>query len=484
MRPTKFVLILLLLLIGAAAAQTPACEATSLSAASYSSTALAPESIVSAFGQGLATATEGAATTPLPTKLAGTVLKVKDSKGIERDAPLFYVSPLQINFLIPAGTATGSASMTVLRSDGSTACTGRLQLDSVAPGFFSANANGRGVAAAQVVRVKADGSQSVEQVARLDAALGRNVSVPIDPGPETDQLVLVLYGTGIRGGGGAKAVSARMGGKDLEVLFAGPQGDFVGLDQVNLRLPRSLAGYGEISILLSVAGKPVNLVSVNLGGAPVAPTVERYLTLASGVRWDYQVQFPESTRLPYAPEFEVSAGLICASVLCGMGSWNAGRVDFQASVQDKLPAGDAVWRATLNASALRFFFYLANPVSTQNNDPVEFEIRVKPSGGKQWLEVVAIIPIGTPRWRLVKGLAGLASSDLTEKQSLTVAAGEFQNVVKTTVTLRGDGQYTASGNWPTDVYLAPDVGIVKQVGKDPSGKTLYTIELTKFSITN
>jgi hypothetical protein len=312
--------------------------------------------------------------------------------------------------------------------------------------------------------VRADGSQGVEQVARLDAALGRVVSVPIEPGPETDQLVLVLYGTGIRAGGGARAVSARAGGKDLEVLFAGPQGDFVGLDQVNLRLPRSLA--------------------VNLGGAPIAPTLERYLALASGVRWDYQVQFPESTRLAYAPAFEEPAGLICASVLCGMGRWDAGRVDFQVSVQEKLPAGDAVWRASLNASALRFFFYLANPVSTQTNDPVEFEIRVRPSGDKQWLDLVGIIPIGTPRWRLVKGLAGLASSDLTAKQSLTVAAGEFQNVVKTTVTLRGDGFYVTSGNWLTDVYLAPDIGIVKQEGKDPSGKTLYTIELTKFSITN
>jgi uncharacterized protein (TIGR03437 family) len=48
------------------------------------------------------------------------------------------------------------------------------------------------------------------------------------------------------------------------VLFAGPQGAFVGLDQVNLRLPRSLAGRGEVDLALVVGGKPANVVKINL----------------------------------------------------------------------------------------------------------------------------------------------------------------------------------------------------------------------------
>jgi uncharacterized protein (TIGR03437 family) len=48
------------------------------------------------------------------------------------------------------------------------------------------------------------------------------------------------------------------------VLYAGQQGDFVGLDQVNLRLPRSLAGLGDAGITLTVEGKPANLVSIRI----------------------------------------------------------------------------------------------------------------------------------------------------------------------------------------------------------------------------
>lgn len=64
----------------------------SVSAASYNGVELAKESIIAAFGEGLATEVKIAATLPLPTSLAGTKVKVKDSAGAERDAPLFRSS--------------------------------------------------------------------------------------------------------------------------------------------------------------------------------------------------------------------------------------------------------------------------------------------------------------------------------------------------------------------------------------------------------
>ena len=63
---------------------------------------LASEAIAAAFGTGLATTTSAATTLPLPTQLAGTTVKIKDSAGIERLAPLFFVSPTQVNYQIPA----------------------------------------------------------------------------------------------------------------------------------------------------------------------------------------------------------------------------------------------------------------------------------------------------------------------------------------------------------------------------------------------
>jgi hypothetical protein len=66
-------------------------------------------------GSDLATSAR-AATTPLPTALANTSIRVRDSAGVERLAPLFFVSPTQINFLVPAGVANGASIFTVIRS--------------------------------------------------------------------------------------------------------------------------------------------------------------------------------------------------------------------------------------------------------------------------------------------------------------------------------------------------------------------------------
>jgi uncharacterized protein (TIGR03437 family) len=233
----------------------------SVSAASYRSDALACQAIIAAFGSNLTTTTQSAATLPLPTSLAGTSVVVQASDGVERLASLFYVSPTQVNYQIPAGTVTGSATIVITSAGGSTAVE-ETQIAAVAPGLFSANASGEGVAAAAAFRVKADGGQSYEPVAQFDAAQKIFVPIPIDLGPETDQVFLILFGTGIRGRTALSAVTARIGGTDSEVLFAGSQTDFVGLDQVNLRLDRTLIGRGEVDISLKVDRQTANVVNV------------------------------------------------------------------------------------------------------------------------------------------------------------------------------------------------------------------------------
>ena len=44
---------------------------------------------------------------------------MKDAAGVERDAPLFFASPTQINLLIPEGTGNGVATINVLRNNAS-----------------------------------------------------------------------------------------------------------------------------------------------------------------------------------------------------------------------------------------------------------------------------------------------------------------------------------------------------------------------------
>src|SRR5205085_6855258 len=117
-------------------------------------------------------------TLPLPTTLAGTTVKVKDAAGVERNAPLFFVSPDQINFLIPFGTGTGVATVTVAR-DGNIVGTSIIRIDSVAPSLFAANANGQGVPAAVGLRIKANGGQSFEALAQFNQTTNHFEPVPI-----------------------------------------------------------------------------------------------------------------------------------------------------------------------------------------------------------------------------------------------------------------------------------------------------------------
>jgi uncharacterized protein (TIGR03437 family) len=57
-------------------------------------------------------------------------------------------------------------------------------------------------------------------------------------------------------------VSAAIGGVPTRTLYAGPQGSLVGLDQINLELPRSLAGRGEVDVAIVADGKQANAIRI------------------------------------------------------------------------------------------------------------------------------------------------------------------------------------------------------------------------------
>ncbi|MEP7338307.1 MAG: hypothetical protein ABI977_11285 [Acidobacteriota bacterium] len=241
----------------------PLVNSTSVSSASFTGAALASEAITSVFGDGLATGTVIATATPLPTTLAGTSITVRDSAGVDRLAPLFFVSSGQINYLIPSGTATGDATITVTSGDGRRS-TGRARIEAVAPGLFTANSTGQGVAAAVVLRIKANGDRIYETISTFDAAQQRFVATPIDLGPESDAVYLILYGTGIRFRSGLSGVTATIGAANAGVSYAGGDTGLIGLDQINVLLPRSLAGRGEVDVILTVDGKAANTVKINV----------------------------------------------------------------------------------------------------------------------------------------------------------------------------------------------------------------------------
>jgi len=226
-------------------------------AASFATGAVAPDSIASAFGTNLATATASSGSSPLPTSLGGTYVRVIDSAGTGRRAGLFFISPSQVNLLVPAASTLGACRLVIVSGAGDVS-SAPCAIAAVAPGVFTANASGGGLAAAQILRVNGGGGQTVENVA--DAS---GNPIPINFGPPGDSLFLILYGTGVKGRSSLGAVSVNVGGTLASPLFAGPQGTFAGEDQINAGpLSRGLAGAGTVNVQLTVDGINANTVTL------------------------------------------------------------------------------------------------------------------------------------------------------------------------------------------------------------------------------
>ena len=89
------------------------------------------------------------------------------------------------------------------------------------------------------------------------------MATPVSLGTSTDQAYLFLFGTGLRAAG-TSGVTVTVGGTNVPVAFAGAQGTFAGLDQVNVVLPRSLAGSGNVTVQLTALGVPANAVQLTI----------------------------------------------------------------------------------------------------------------------------------------------------------------------------------------------------------------------------
>ncbi len=230
---------------------TVATPATTVNSASFRGGSFSANSIAAVFGNGLATAAVAALTPSLPLAIGGTSVTVRDSLGITRQAPLYFVSASQVNYVIPAGTAPGNATISILGPG--TVATGTLAISGTAPGLYSADGTGRGTAAAGITTIHSDGSSD------FTLASGG----PIDLSRPDDQVFCTLYGTGIRNRTLLENVSLQLGSVTVPALYAGTQPSYEGFDQINFRIPRSLAGKGTVSLLLTADNATSNSVTLS-----------------------------------------------------------------------------------------------------------------------------------------------------------------------------------------------------------------------------
>ena len=230
-----------------------------VSAASFA-TPVAAGGIAAIFGANLTTTTQSSTTQPPPQSLGGTSVTVKDSAAVSRPAAIYFVSPGQINFVLPDATAPGTASVTV-HNVGAADITLAADVRAVAPALFSADATGKGAAAAIGIMVSIGGTQS--QIPVFSCNASGCTTVPIRLGVDTP-IYLSLYGTGIRNLSSLANVRCTIGGVSVPVQYAGPQTQFAGLDQVNVPVTLNLRGLGEVDVVLTADGQVSNAVRVNV----------------------------------------------------------------------------------------------------------------------------------------------------------------------------------------------------------------------------
>lgn len=206
---------------------------------------IAPGAIVTVFGSNLAGAAASAAGPPYPLVLGDTSVTLN---GIS--APLFYVSPGQINAQAPFELGTGTALLQVRRGT-TMSPTGFTTVANVSPGIFI-----------------------MDQVTSQGAILHANFSLVGTGNPARTGETLLVYATGlgplqtpVRSGDGSPAANTifqsvvRIGGQFSAVSYSGLAPGFAGLYQLNVVVPPGLTA-GNQTIQITINGFLSNVATV------------------------------------------------------------------------------------------------------------------------------------------------------------------------------------------------------------------------------
>jgi len=182
-----------------------------------------------------------------PIKVAGLTIRITAvitmPKGtITRGVIQPFTAPVTLSPANATLSYTDGTNVTVLGIQSGT-------LNATIPGAAASTSVLLHSAGAQAITMHGDGTRSVRSIQGTPVALG-------DP---ADTVALQFYASGVRD---ASDVHVQIAGQEVPVLYAGVAGHFPGLDQVSVQVPRSLAGKGDVDILLTVGGqtaKPVHI---------------------------------------------------------------------------------------------------------------------------------------------------------------------------------------------------------------------------------
>ncbi|MFN0120505.1 MAG: DUF5666 domain-containing protein [Blastocatellia bacterium] len=223
-------------------------QQVTVSAADYSDN-IAPGSIVAAFGEAMAETTASATSLPLPTSLGGVRVLVNG-----KAAPLFFVSPGQINYQIPPDARAGDAEIVIERG----AAAGLRETRGILPAAFAIFTE--------------------DQSGSGDGAIIDGRTYKTGPFPTANRAgeptIVAMFGTGLGEAGSGSFVSNRVhvyvGGIEAKVHYAGPQNGYAGLDQINFELPADVTDHGTLPVMVKIDELESNQVTLDTQMTEVA----------------------------------------------------------------------------------------------------------------------------------------------------------------------------------------------------------------------
>lgn len=210
---------------------------------------LAPGGIVSVFGRNMAKGLNFATSVPLPTTLGGATVSVG---GV--DAPLFFASDGQINAQLPFELLASASArpQVVVKNAAAVSAPEAITITIAQPGIFTLNQAGSGQGAILNPQGRlVDGSAPAaagDVVVVYCTGLGA-VSPAVKSGQLAPSFPLSVIVT---------PLNVAVGGRPAEVLFAGLSPGFVGLYQVNVRIPAGVSPGTAVELVIQQGGATSN----------------------------------------------------------------------------------------------------------------------------------------------------------------------------------------------------------------------------------
>jgi len=237
-----------------------------LNSASFAAAPVAAGSLVSVFGTELAPAIAVATVVPLPFSLGGVSVTVG---GIP--AAIHFVSPTQINVQIP-WNVTGAAADMIITTNGVVSPPASVALGTAKPGIYTADGSGTGQA---FVFINPD--YAVAGPAGNVRGLPSRPALGSDPNANNRD-VLIIYASGLGPvdstlPNGANSIDklrtatapiqVLVGGIPAQLIFAGLTPQFVGIYQINVRMPAGVTPGNAVPIQLVQNGNTsTNLATI------------------------------------------------------------------------------------------------------------------------------------------------------------------------------------------------------------------------------